>query len=239
MSRWLDRREFLRAAGLTTAALALGACNSRGPQDAQRLLQYAERKNEVLERLLVRHTAINKGSPGAIIAGDRLPSYFVSDAVPVWDDAVRGAWRLEVGGLVERPIALTLAELQALPRRTQRVDHFCVEGWTAVVEFTGVRVRDLAALVRPDRRAVFVDFESFDAGYHESWDLESAMHPQTLIAYGKDGRELSSAYGAPARVHSPVKLGYKNTKYLTRIMFLPAANGGYWSDEGYEWFGGT
>jgi len=84
-----------------------------------------------------------------------------------------------------------------------------------------------------------VDFGGFDKGYHESWDMKSAMHPQTLIAYGMDGYLLTPAHGAPARLHSPVKLGYKNTKYLTRVVFMPVRNGGYWSDQGYEWYGGT
>jgi DMSO/TMAO reductase YedYZ molybdopterin-dependent catalytic subunit len=87
--------------------------------------------------------------------------------------------------------------------------------------------------------AEYVDFQSFDSGYHESWDLESALHPQTLVAYGLDGGTLGPAHGAPARLHSPVKLGYKNVKYLTRVAFLPKRNGGYWSDQGYEWYGGT
>ena len=98
---------------------------------------------------------------------------------------------------------------------------------------------DLARLAQPTSDAGFVDFTSFDKGYHESWDLESAMHPQTLVAYGMDGRMLGPGHGAPARVHSPVKLGYKNTKYLTRVVFMPRPNGGYWTDEGYEWYGGT
>jgi DMSO/TMAO reductase YedYZ molybdopterin-dependent catalytic subunit len=84
-----------------------------------------------------------------------------------------------------------------------------------------------------------VDFVSFDDGYHESWDMDSVTHPQTLIAYGMDGRMLGPGHGAPARLHSPVKLGYKNTKYLTKIVFMPVKNGGYWSDQGYEWYGGT
>jgi DMSO/TMAO reductase YedYZ molybdopterin-dependent catalytic subunit len=87
--------------------------------------------------------------------------------------------------------------------------------------------------------ANYVDFQSFDDAYHESWDIESATHPQTLIAYGLEGHLLGPAHGAPARLHSPVKLGYKNVKYLTRIVFMPERNGGYWSDAGYEWFGGT
>lgn len=234
-----DRRRFLQALGLGAAALAAGACGSEGPKQAERLLRYAERKNAALERRLVRHTAMDHGSPGAAIAGDAFPSYHISDVVPVWDVAARGIWRLEIGGMVAKPMSLTLDDLMRLPRRTHRVNHFCVEGWNAVAEFSGVTVRELAALVRPDPAATVVDFQSFDDGYHESWDLESALHPQTMVVYGKDGSPLSPAYGAPARVHGPIKLGYKNTKYLTRIEFLPAANGGYWSDAGYEWFGGT
>ncbi len=76
-------------------------------------------------------------------------------------------------------------------------------------------------------------------GYHECWDAESAMHPQTLVAYAIDGHLLDPAHGAPARVHSPVKLGYKNTKYLTQVVFRNDRTGGYWTDQGYEWYGGT
>jgi DMSO/TMAO reductase YedYZ molybdopterin-dependent catalytic subunit len=102
-----------------------------------------------------------------------------------------------------------------------------------------VRLRDLARLAGLQPAAKYVDFQSFDDGYHESWDIESGLHPQTVVAYGLDGRMLGPAHGAPARVYSPVKLGYKNTKYLTRIVFMPVRNGGYWSDKGYEWYGGV
>jgi DMSO/TMAO reductase YedYZ molybdopterin-dependent catalytic subunit len=108
-----------------------------------------------------------------------------------------------------------------------------------VATWSGVRVSELARLAEPLPDAGFVDFESFDAGYHESWDLESALHPQTLVAIAMDGRPLDPGHGAPARLHSPIKLGYKNVKYLTRVVFLPRRNGGYWSDRGYEWFAGT
>jgi DMSO/TMAO reductase YedYZ molybdopterin-dependent catalytic subunit len=114
-----------------------------------------------------------------------------------------------------------------------------VEGWTAVEQWTGVRFSDLARLAGAQPAAHYIDFQSFDDNYHESWDIESAMHPQTVVAYGLDGHMLGPAHGAPARVYSPVKLGYKNTKYLTKIVFMPVPNGGYWSDEGYEWYGGT
>ena len=235
----IDRRDFvIRGAGLVSAAF-LAACDSARPKNADKLLRYAERKNLVVERKLFRHTSMDVVATGAHDSGNKLPSYFVSPTVPVWDESVRGKWALEVSGLVGNPVRLSLEDLQKLPQVSNRINHYCVEGWTAVETWTGVPFAELARLVRPDPAAQFVDFKSFDDDYHESWDIESAMHKQTVVAYGLDGKLLEPAHGAPARVFSPVKLGYKNTKYLTKIVFMPKMNGGYWTDRGYEWYGGT
>ncbi|HET7584403.1 MAG TPA: molybdopterin-dependent oxidoreductase [Gemmatimonadaceae bacterium] len=234
----IDRRRFLALGGASLIAALAEACDSQGPRAARPLLELAERGNEGVERSLFRHRAIDRASASARAAGASFPRYYISHAVPVWDPKVRGVWRLEVTGAVRTPLSLTLEELTRLPSITQRVNHYCVEGWTAVATWTGVRVSELARLAGVQADAGYVDFQSFDDDYHESWDLESATHPQTLIAYGMDGHYLAPGHGAPARLHSPVKLGYKNTKYLTRIVFLPHRNGGYWSDQGYEWYGG-
>ena len=232
----MKRRKFV-ALGSVTAAGLLTGCDAHG-EWARPLLELAERQNEKLERGLLR-PGVRDEPAGYAEAGRRLPGYYVSDSVPMWDASVRGAWRLEVSGLVRNPVRLDLETLMRLPSVTQKVNHYCVEGWTAVTEWTGVRMAEIARRVDvlPDAR--YVDFESFDSGYHESWDLESALHPQTLVAYGYDGAPLEPLRGAPARLHSPIKLGYKSVKYLTRITFLPERNGGYWSDRGYEWFAGT
>jgi len=239
----IDRRAFLaaslRAGGGAAAALALPGCDWKGPRAAQPLLRSAERWNERVERKLFRPAASNVPSARAIAAGGKFPAYFIADEMPVWDETARGVWRLEVSGAVARPQRLTLDELKMLPRTEARLEHFCVEGWSAVAVRTGVRLSDLARHVGVSADARYVDFQSFDDDYHESWDIESAMHSQTLIVYGQDGELLSPEYGAPARVYSPVKLGYKCTKYLTRIEFLAERNGGYWSDQGYEWYGGV
>lgn len=235
----MHRRDFLTSTGGLTASMLLAACGSRGARGAERVRRYTERKNETLERVLFRHTSMDSPSASWKLAGSALPSYFISDTVPVWDTAARGTWTLEVSGLVQRPLTLTLDMLHRMPTITQRVNHYCVEGWTAVESWTGVRMSDIARAAGALPAARYVDFQSFDKGYHESWDIQSAMHPQTLIAYGLDGHELAPAHGAPARLYSPVKLGYKNTKYLTKIVFMPQRNGGYWSDQGYEWYAGT
>ncbi len=235
----IDRRKFLTITGSSVAASILAACNSRGPKSAEKLVNYAERKNEIVERALFRHTSMDATIAGTQLAGAALPSYFISKTVPVWSEAAQGTWTLEIGGLVDNPLKLTLEQLMALPRISERVNHYCVEGWTAVEQWTGVRLSELARMAGVRKEAHYVDFLSFDDGYHESWDIDSAMHRQTVVAYGLDGHMLAPAHGAPARVYSPVKLGYKNTKYLTKILFLPTRTGGYWSDVGYEWYGGV
>ena len=240
LARRLGRRDFLALGGASLAAAALAACNSRGPKSAEPVLARVQNTNEGLERGLFRHRSADGPPDHARLAGAAFPSYFISKTVPVWDPSARGPWSLEIAGAVKRPLRLTLEQLRAMPHVTQKVDHFCVEGWNARAVWTGVRVSDLArAAGGITADAGYVDFQSFDDGYHESWDVDSAMHPQTLVAYGMDGAMLGAAHGAPARLHSPVKLGYKNTKYLTRIVFMPKRNGGYWSDLGYEWYGGT
>jgi DMSO/TMAO reductase YedYZ molybdopterin-dependent catalytic subunit len=235
----LDRRRFLSLAGGAAALALVAACDSRGPASARQLLRYAERENEGVERWLFRHANMDHARASAMDAGASFPGYYIARSVPIWDVASRGPWTLEVSGAVRRPLRLGLDDLLSLPRVSQRVNHYCVEGWTAVATWTGVRMQELALLAHAMPAARYVDFQSFDDGYHESWDLESATHPQTLIAYGFDGQLLGPNHGAPARLHSPVKLGYKNTKYLTKVVFMTERNGGYWSDQGYEWFGGT
>lgn len=197
------------------------------------------RANATVEAAMFRHTAMNHPGAGAATSGLAFPQYYISPVAPEWNESRMGPWHLEVTGAVRRQLQLTLADLIRLPQTSQKVDHFCVEGWNARAVWRGVRLADLARMAELTPDAGFVDFVSFDSGYHESWDIDSALHPQTLIATVKDGAYLGAGYGGPARVHSPVKLGYKNTKYLTKIVFQPAANGGYWTDRGYEWFGGT
>lgn len=236
----LERRDFLRLMSLGLAVPLATACGVADSPAARRLLSAAEANNERLERWLLHQIPGRDRVPMRhAVAGEAFPSYFISERVPIWNVEMRGPWMLEVDGAVRTPLRLTYDQLRDLARTTQRVNHYCVEGWNAVAEFHGVPFSTLMRMAGPTADAGYVDFVSFDNAYHESWDLESALHPQTLVVLAKDGQPLSARYGAPARVHSPVKLGYKNTKYLTRITLLPKPNGGYWSDEGYEWFGGT
>jgi DMSO/TMAO reductase YedYZ molybdopterin-dependent catalytic subunit len=195
-----------------------------------------ERANERLERALFDpgRLAPELGEEEETAIED-FPEYKISDDFPV----APAGWALAVKGLVARPMTLSIAELQRLPRTRTRVRHHCVEGWTAVAAWEGVRLSEIARIAGVDPRARYVEFRSFDSGYWSSWDLESALHPQTILAYGMNGAPLPTEHGAPLRLYSAVKLGYKMVKYLSALSFLPDRTGGYWEDQGYEWFAGV
>lgn len=223
------RRRFL-AGGL--AALGGLACDSARPHDG--FLGAMERVNERFQRALFDPSRLAPELDEEE-ESDEFPAYKISKQFPL----APAGWALVVGGLVERPLTLSAADLGRLPRTRTRVRHHCVEGWSAVASWDGVRLSEIARLAGVDPRARYVEFRSFDAGYSSSWDLESALHPQTILAYGMNGEPLQPEYGAPLRLYSAVKLGYKMVKYLTEVSFLPVRTGGYWEDRGYEWFAGV
>lgn len=159
------------------------------------------------------------------------------------------AYRLLVDGAVERRRAFSLAELQALPQQTQITRHDCVEGWSAIGKWSGVRLSDVldAARVRDDARyAVFHCMDDDGSGnlYYESLDLHQARHPQALLAMRLNDAPLDPAHGAPVRLRVPTQLGYKSAKWIGRIELVGnfaniyGGNGGYWEDQGYEWYAG-
>jgi len=148
-------------------------------------------------------------------------------------------YRLTIDGEVNNPLSLSMSNLQKLPLTSMVIRHVCVEGWAAIVQWGGVRLRDLIAIAKPSAQVKYVYFYSAD-GYYESWDIDSVMHPQTLMAYQKNGQILTPEYGAPLRLASPVKLGYKLSKWVTRIQLTSelGKKRGYWEDLGYEWYAG-
>lgn len=157
-------------------------------------------------------------------------------------------WRLSVGGLVERPLSLTMADIRALPQRTQITRHDCVEGWSAIGQWTGPQlgpILDRAGLL-PDARYILFRCADllYGAPYYESCDLADAYHPQTIVAHRLNGAALPVKNGAPLRLRLERQLGYKHAKYLTGIQAVASlegfgdGNGGFWEDRGYQWYAG-
>jgi DMSO/TMAO reductase YedYZ molybdopterin-dependent catalytic subunit len=165
-----------------------------------------------------------------------LPSYFISQTMPTLKDP--SACRLTVDGLVAERLVLSLDDLMRMPRLSYTVKHTCVEGWTAVATWHGVPVSVIVDRCRPLPAARYIRFLSFDSDYSNGWDMASAMHPQTILAYAMNDAPLTAGHGAPLRLYSPTKLGYKLTKYLVSMTFTDKRPGGYWEDQGYPWFGG-
>jgi DMSO/TMAO reductase YedYZ molybdopterin-dependent catalytic subunit len=157
-------------------------------------------------------------------------------------------WKLVIDGLVERPTQLSLEELRRMPSRTQITRHDCVEGWSAIGQWTGAQLGPLlqSAGLKPDARyAVFHCADSLGLErYYESIDLIDIFHPQTILAYDMNGERLPVAHGAPLRLRVERQLGYKMAKYVMRIEIVASfakmrgGKGGYWEDRGYEWYAG-
>jgi len=167
-------------------------------------------------------------------------------------------WRLKVDGLVARPLSLSLAQLHALPQRTQITRHDCVEGWSAIGKWTGPQlgtILNAAGLLPAARYIVFLCADNYGGElskggdqskglYYESIDLVDGLHPQTIMAHSMNGAALDVAHGAPLRLRVERQLGYKHAKYVMQIKAVNslagfgAGKGGYWPDRGYEWFAG-
>ena len=158
-------------------------------------------------------------------------------------------WRVAVSGLVANPLSLSLDAIRALPQRTQITRHDCVEGWSAIGEWSGPQLSGILeeAGVLPEAR--FVVFRCADdfsgTPYYESCDLEDALHPQTIVAHLLNGEPLPVKNGAPLRLRLERQLGYKHPKFLTGIELVSsldgigAGKGGYWEDvAGYQWYAG-
>lgn len=159
------------------------------------------------------------------------------------------SWQLRVGGLVDKPLKLGLSDLKALPQRTQITRHDCVEGWSAIAEWTGPQLSTLLDLAGLKKEANFIVFrcadQLYDRAYYESVDMVDAYHPQTIVAHTLNGEPLPEKNGAPLRMRIERQLGYKHAKYLTGIEAVASfddihgGKGGFWEDVAdYQWYAG-
>ncbi|MEO6972622.1 MAG: molybdopterin-dependent oxidoreductase, partial [Rhodoferax sp.] len=148
------------------------------------------------------------------------------------------SFRLEVSGLVADKHSWSLPELHAMPQVDQITRHICVEGWSAIGRWGGVPFANFLRRVGADLTAKYVGFMCAD-DYYTSIDMPTALHPQTQLTLTYDGQILPPEYGFPMKLRMPTKLGYKNPKYIKAIFVTNTYPGGYWEDQGYNWFGGS
>jgi DMSO/TMAO reductase YedYZ molybdopterin-dependent catalytic subunit len=253
----LTRRRFLLGGALGTGAVALAGCDV-GSADTPtgRILQSVEALTLRAQRGLQGRNALAREyteadiSPRFRVNGTSMPD---SEAYAALLESRFANWRLKVDGLVVRPTEFSLAALKLMPSRTQITRHDCVEGWSAIGKWTGVPLGAIlraTGLLAGARYAVFHCADELETTldgsgrYYESIDLVDAFHPQTILAYGMNGKDLSVGHGAPLRLRVERQLGYKQAKYLMRIQLVDSlkdlwgGSGGYWEDRGYEWYAG-
>jgi len=229
----LSRRQLLQWSGLAGLGLLANGCSLPLFEDV--VGEAFEPLNRKVGELLLKPETPVPEFPRSAIQ----PEQLIVNTYGFTPQIDPAQFRLEITGEVANPVSLSLADIQALPRTQMVIRHVCVEGWAAIVQWGGVRLRDLVALAEPRATARYIYFQSAD-GYYESWDLPSAFHPQTLLADEKNGSPLPVDNGAPLRLASPVKLGYKLSKWVIRIILTPQLLRvtGYWEDQGYDWFAG-
>ncbi len=257
----ISRRRLFSAGGAAAGGLLLSGCDGLvRDEKLKRIIGSAEAATQRWQRLvgrdgLAQEFALSDLSPVFKANGTQNPREAEYQA-----HAARGFadWRLAITGLVTTPMSLSLADIRRLPARTQITRHDCVEGWSAIGQWTGPQLGLLlkAAGLKPDARyVVFRCADNYggevDKGgsqstsiYYESVDLVDAFHPQTIVAHSMNGAPLGVPHGAPLRMRIERQLGYKHAKYLVGIDVVASlagygrGKGGYWEDRGYEWYAG-
>ena len=253
-----SRRSALRAALAGVGGLSLAGCDRLSNNEAfVDVLKSAQNLSHGAQKLVAGRRAMAQEFAEADVA-----AHFKANGTWVPKDADYKTlmeakfvpYRLQVGGLVEQPAAYSLDELRAMPSRTQITRHDCVEGWSTIGKWKGVPLAHLLGLARPKANAKYVVFRcadsqddptaAEDSKYYESVDMDDAYHAQTILAYDLNDQALPVNNGAPLRARIERQLGYKHAKYVMRIELVESfkdirdGNGGYWEDNGYEWYAG-
>ncbi len=230
------RRLFMQR-GLTLGGLSLlTGCSLMDGESVDGLLAKVSRFNDRVQAALFSSTDLAPTYPESMITRPfPFNAYYPASEI----HEVNGdAWRLEVGGMVADRRTWTLADLRAMPQQDQVTRHICVEGWSAIGKWGGVPFAHFLKRVGADTSAKYVGFKCAD-DYHTSVDMATALHPQTNLALTYDGQVLPAKYGYPVKLRMPTKLGYKNPKHIRAIYVTNTYPGGYWEDQGYNWFGGS
>lgn len=246
-------RRTLVTGGALGAGLLLSGCDKLAQQPGfRRILFSGEKINMGLQRALMDRNAL-----APEFTSDQMSPVFRTNgnSNPNTADYNRHVaenfanWRLEIGGLVDRPLRLSLTDIGAFPQRAQITRHDCVEGWSAIGKWQGPMLGNVlkAAGVRSSARYIVFTCADLWSGapYYESIDLIDAFHPQTILAWAMNDKRVSVGHGAPIRLRVERHLGYKNAKYVMRIDAVASlagiglGKGGYWEDHvNYDWYAG-
>ena len=251
--RAMERRRFLKGTLGAASLVAISGCDNLTQSSwFPSILSKAERWTETVQRAVTPKDALAKEYGVADISKIFPANGNTDPGTEQYAEHVArsfSGWMLEVVGLVQVPRSWSLAALKELPARTQITRHDCVEGWSAIGKWTGIPVGDLMRQVEPlpnARYAVFhcADVDDEGIAYYESIAVADCYHPQTILAYELNSAPLDVSHGAPLRLRFERQLGYKQAKYVMKIELVESlagiggGKGGYWEDQGYEWYAG-
>jgi DMSO/TMAO reductase YedYZ molybdopterin-dependent catalytic subunit len=232
----VERRLFLRSS-LSLGGLAmLSGCNLQDGDAVDKMLWAMSRWNDrVQARLFSRSRLAPTYARSQITNPFPFNAFYPEIEAPDIDPS---DWHLEVAGLVRDKGPWSLARLRALPQVGQITRHICIEGWSAIGEWRGVPFKLFLDRIGADTTAKYVGFKCADR-YYSSLDMETALHPQTLLALDFGSEPLPTGFGFPLKLRVPTKLGFKNPKHITAMFVTNEYPGGYWEDQGYNWFSGV
>lgn len=230
------RRNFLRRSLTLGGVSMLAGCSLDDDSRVEAALRSISRFNDRVQGWLFDPTRLAPTYPESMITQPfPFNAYYAEEEIREVDGQT---WRLEITGLVADRRRWSLADLRALPQSVQVTRHICVEGWSAIGKWGGVPFAEVLRRSGADLTARYVGFRCAD-DYHTSIDMATALHPQTILALDWDGAPLPAKYGYPVKLRMPTKLGYKNPKHIHTVVVTNTYPGGYWEDQGYNWFGGS
>jgi DMSO/TMAO reductase YedYZ molybdopterin-dependent catalytic subunit len=229
------RRNFLRGAASLGALTFLTGCDIIDGDAAESVLRKVSEFNDAAQAAIFNPNKLAPVYPeSAITRPFPFNAYYSEDEAPVVDPAT---YKLEIAGLADNKKPWTLEELNALPQVSQITRHVCVEGWSAIGSWQGVLFSDFLKRIGADTRARYVWFKCAE-GYTNTLDMPTLLHPQTQLTLKYDNKTLPRAYGFPIKIRTPTKLGFKQPKYVVAMEVTNVDKGGYWEDQGYNWFSG-
>jgi DMSO/TMAO reductase YedYZ molybdopterin-dependent catalytic subunit len=231
-ARRLFGRQILTLGGIAM----LSGCDISDDKSVNTVLRTMSRFNDTAQAFLFDPNKLAPTYPESMITRPfPFNAFYDIDDVPIVDGAT---YKLPVSGLVTGKKVWTLEELRALPQEDQITRHICIEGWSAIGRWGGVRFSEFLKRSGADTTAKYVAFQCAD-NYSTSIDMPTALHAQTLLTLTYDGQVLPPKYGFPMKLRMPTKLGYKNPKHIVSISVTNTYPGGYWENQGYNWFGGS
>jgi DMSO/TMAO reductase YedYZ molybdopterin-dependent catalytic subunit len=230
-SKSFSRRDLLKLSPL----LLLAGCDMTPNAGTESVLRTVQRFNDWVQSKVFDPAKLAPEYPDAEVTSEE--GFRVNGKDAEDPDIDIESWNLAVEGLVNNPGTYTLEQIMRLPRRGMNTRHCCVEGWSMIPKWGGTPLREFLQVVGADPRAQYLVAECGD-DYYTSYDMPSALHPQTLLCYEAYGKPLSLPHGAPVRIVMPTKLGYKSAKWVNKIIVTNEKPGGYWEDQGYDWFAG-